>query len=182
MMNEEMEITDSLKFYINNIDKFEAIEEEYKTKNKKVINMISNAVCYSLNENEVKYQYSKGTNTFIQFYKDNWNNSNHQGVHFEVFFNTNKLVGKKIKSGVVLHIENNIDDNTLMKFKNNNITVKSNSQYVRLAYYNGEPVDKSIELDFTSYDKIQESIKIIISIIKEYRDKYERIIDSCFND
>ena len=182
MMNEEMEITDSLKFYVDNIDKFEAIEEEYKNKNKKVINMISNAVCDSLNENEVKYQYSKGTNTFIQFYKDNWDNSNHQGVHFEIFFNTSRLVGKKIKAGIVLHIENNIDDNRLLKFRNNNITTKSTSVYARLAYYNDEPIEKTIELDFTSYDKIQESIKLCIDIIKDYRDRYEKIIDDCFDD
>ena len=177
MKNEEMEITDSLKFYINNIDKFEAITEEYKNKNKKIINMLSNAITDSLNEEELKYQYSKNTNTYIQIYKDNWDNLNHQGVHFEILFETPNIVGKVFNANIVLHIEKNIKEDKLIRFKENNITVKST-----LGYYHEEPIKKTITVDFTSYDKIQQSIDLIILVFKEYALKYEKIIDKSLED
>jgi hypothetical protein len=175
MKNEEMEITESLKFYINNIDKFEAITEEYKTKNKSILNMISNAIVDSLNEEGIKYQYSKNTNKYVQIYKDNWENKNHNGVHFEILFDTVNIVGKVINADIVLHIENNIKENRLKNFEKNKITVKST-----LAYYQEEPIRKRITLDLTSFDKIQEAIELIISIFKEYALKYEKIIDKSF--
>lgn len=175
MKNEEIEITDSLKFYINNIEKFEAIEEEYKTNNKKLINMIANAVIDALNEEKTKYQFSKNTNTYIQFYKENWDNINHQGVHFEILFGTANIVGKVVNANIVLHIEKNITGDRLLKFENNNIKVKST-----LAYYNDEPIKESITLDFTSYENIQKSIELIINMLKKYAIKYESIIDESF--
>ncbi len=177
MKNEEMEITDSLKFYINNLEKFEAIEEEYKNKNKKVINMIANAVVDSLNQNDIKYQYSKNTNTYLQFYKDNWNNENHQGVHFEIMFGTSNIIGKLINANVVLHIEKNIKEDVLSRFENKSIKVKST-----LAYYNDNPVKETISLDFTSYDNIQKAIEIIINEFKKLSNQYELVIDEVLTD
>ena len=177
MKNEEMEVTDSIRFYINNIDKFKTIVEEYRNKNKATINMIANAIVDSLNEEEVRYQASKIICSFIQLYKDNWDNSNHGGVHFEISFGTQNIIGTTINADVLLHIEENIKEDRLKKFEENNITVKS-----KLAYYNGEPIKRTVSLDLTSYDNIKKSIDMLISIIKDYALKYENIIDKSFEE
>lgn len=178
MNQEEIEITDSLKFYINNIQKFERITNEYKDKNKKLLNLIANSITDTLNEEKQEYQYSKNTNTYIQFYKDNWKNEHHTGVHFELLFQPSdpNILGKKVNVDIVIHIEKSIIEEDLIELEKNGITKKGT-----LAYYHEEPIKKSIELDFTFSEKVKQSIDSIISIMKEYQDKYEEILDKCLS-
>ena len=150
MNNEEFEVSDSLLFYINNIEKFESIQQEYKTSNRNMLTMISNRIVDALNENIEKYQYTKNTNTFIQFYKENWNNKNHQGIHFEWYFTTNNVIGKEMDSIVVLHIESNITEEEKERLKEFGITTQSTT-----ACYHDIPVKESIHLSFTTPENIK---------------------------
>ena len=45
------------------------------------------------------------------------------------------------------------------------------------AYYDNMPIKKHVELDFTTSEGINKAIDIIINVIKEYKEKYENIID-----
>ena len=176
MKDQEMEITDSLKFYINNIDKFEAITNEYKDKNKRLFNLIATSVVDALNEEEVKYQATKSVVNYIQFYKSNWKNENHTGAHFEVLFkipfSSPNILGKRIDADIVLHMEHTLKENDLLNFESKGITKKSSQ-----AYYNGEPIKETVTFDFTNSAGINESINMIIDVMKKYRDRYGDIID-----
>ena len=176
MKSEEIEMSESLRFYIDNLDKFESIANDYKDKNKKLFNLISNRVLDVLNSNEIKYKSTKSVANYIQFYKDNWKNTQHTGIHFEIMFNVSyanaNVLGKKMGTDIVLHIENKIDENDLINLEVNDITKKSSQ-----ALFNNIPVKEHFELDFTTSDGINESINMIIDVLKKYRDKYEDIID-----
>lgn len=174
MRSEEIEITDSLKFYLKNQKKFENIINEYTSKNKQLVAKISqNIIDYLNSEEENKYDYSRGTNTYLQIYKSNWDNSNHQGVHFEIIFNDKSILGKQFKANLVLHIENNIKEDKWVKL--NDLGFKKISSLG--CSYNGVEVKENVELDFTNPEKINDSIKLLCESLKEYENKYEKLID-----
>ena len=182
MSDVELEITDSLRFYIENIDKFDQITNEYKSKNKLMLNKMSEEIIASLNEDGSDYDYSKNTNAYIQFYKSNWKNERHDGVHYEVVFigqnNSANLLGKKVLADIVLHIEKNITDSELKRFAENGID--KNGQSLQ-AFYNGEPIKIRVELSFITTEDIKESVNKIIFVLKDYKEKFESVIDKCLN-
>ena len=174
--NEKLEFSDSLKFYINNIDKFEMINNEYINKNKQLISNLSQAVQTILNAEENKYSYSKGIYGFIQFFKSSWKNENHTGAHFEIMFSNKNILGKKIKTEIVLHLEQSLNDEDITNFEKRGITKKGS-----LAYYDGNHIKETHVFDFSTTEKIQESIDKIANILKKYSDNYEKLIDDSLN-
>ena len=172
MNSEEMEITESLKFYIKHIDEFEKITNEYKDKNKQVKIMIAEHIISKLNEVEPVYEYSRNTNTFIQFYKSNWKNERHTGAHFEILFNDSNIVGRVINADVVLHLEGSLNSKDMERFATYGITRKST-----LAYINDEAIDIKVNMNFTSSDGINKAIDEVTNILLSYIEKYETIID-----
>ena len=174
MRSKEIEITDNLKFYLKNQKKFENIINEYESKNKQLLTKISQDIIDYLNsEEENKYSYSDNTNKYLQIYKSNWDNSNHKGVHFEISFNDKSILGKQFKSNLVLHIEGNIKKDKWVKL--NKLGFKKISSYG--CSYKGKEVKKKVELDFTNPKKINNSIKLLCESLKEYENKYEKLID-----
>ena len=172
MKNEEMEITDSINFYVNNLDKFNAIEEEYNNKNKILLNKIENEVLAAINFPNKKYNCYKSGN-YMQFYKDNWENEKHNGVHFEILFKESKIIGRMIKVNLVLHIENNITEEKLKGFKTMDITKKTSQ-----ALFKGNEIKEQLMLDFTTIKAIDESIETMQTMLLSYINKYEALIDN----
>lgn len=172
MKNEEMEISDSLKFYIENLDKFNALEEEYNNKNKMLFNKIETEVLGAINNSEKKYSCYKSGN-WMQFYKDNWNNEKHNGVHFELIFKESKIIGRKIQAFLVLHIENSITEEKLKYFKFIDITKKGSQ-----ALFKDNEIKEQIMLDFTTIEAIDESIEKIKTMMFVYVNKFELMIDN----
>lgn len=172
MKNEEMEITDSLKFYVDNLDKFNAIEEEYNNKNKMLLNKIELEVLAAINYPDKKYNCYKSGN-YIQFYKNNWENEKHNGVHFEILFKESKIIGRKIKANLVLHIENNITEERLKVLESIGITKKTSQ-----ALLNGNEIKEQVMLDFTTIEAIDESIETIKTMMLTFVNKFESLIDN----
>ena len=174
MRSEEIEITDNIKFYLKNQKKFENIINEYKSKNKQLVAKISQDIIDYLNsEEENKYNYSRGEKKYLQIYKSNWDNSNYQGVHFEIMFNDKSILGKQFKANLVLHIEKDIKEDKWVKLID--LEFKKISSYG--CSYKGVEVKKEVELDFTNPKKINDSIKLLCESLKEYENKYEKLID-----
>ena len=176
MKSEEIEMTESLRFYIDNIDKFESIAYDYKEKNKKLFNLISDNVLATLNIDNEDYKATKSVVNYIQFYKDNWKNIRHTGIHYEIMFNVPYnnayILGKKLGADMVIHIENSIDEFDLINLRKNGITKKGS-----LAYFNNIPIKEHLELDFTTSVAIKKSIDTIVNIVLEYKKQFEEIID-----
>ena len=170
--NQEIEITDSLKFYIKQIDKFTAIEDEYNSKNKILFNKICDEIIYCTNALDKQYKCYKSGN-YIQIYKTNWSNEKHNGVHFEIVFDNSKILGRQLNGSIVLHIEDNISEQQLANFKSINIT-KDGLQ----AYLNNEKIKQKVYLDFTSSESIDESINKIKVALLNFISKYENVIDN----
>jgi len=175
MKNEELEITDSLKFYVENISKFNAIEEEYNTKNKMLFNKITDEVLSFINSSERKYSCYRSGN-WMQFFKENWNNEKHNGIHFEIIFKESKVIGRIMEVSLVLHIENNIKEVILENFKNVKISKKGSQ-----AIFKDKEIKEKMTLDFTTFENIDESIEKLTVSIMDYINKYESMIDNCLN-
>lgn len=172
MKNEEMEITDSLKFYVDNLDKFNVIEEEYNNKNKILLNKIESEVLAAINFPEKKYNCYKAGN-YMQFYKDNWENEKHNGIHFEILFKESKIIGRKIKANLVLHIENNITEEKLKVLESIGITKKTSQ-----ALLNGNEIKEQVMMDFTTIETIEETIETIKTMMITFINKFESLIDN----
>lgn len=171
MKNEEIEFTDNIKFYVKELDKFRAIEEEYNNKNRLLYEKITKECNEYLNQIFGEYKTYKSYN-WIQFYKDNWNNEKHNGVHYEIIFSSYKMLGRNINASVVLHLENSIPEENLNKFKFIDITKKGNQALLK-----NKEIKETIQLDFTSNKNVDNSIKLINQSLFNIAQKYEHLID-----
>ncbi len=180
MSNEEVDFNNAVLFYMNNKDKMNQIELEYKKQNKRLFDKVKYDVLNHINEKEDKYFTieDKGTNlpTYIQYFKRNWKNEDHKGAHFELVFNTNQLLASKINCDVSLHLEGGLLEEDIEKFSKVGITRKS-FNYYKLAFMNEEPIKSSVELSFTSNEKYKESLNIIFVELDKLIDTYEKVID-----
>jgi len=173
MNNEELEVTESLKFYIKNIDKFEAITDEYNKKNKKLFEMIQKEILDYLNNISEGYTSYKNYN-FIQFFKKNWINERHMGIHYEILFNSKKLLGNVVSAQVVLHIEDDIDEVTLNKLQSKGIfKVKTTG----LDIAKNSEIRYRIKADFSSDRDIKKTIDNFKDKINKLQKEYEIKID-----
>lgn len=171
MRNEEIEITECIMFYAKEFDKITAIEDEYNIQNKKLFEKITNDIEEYMNNNFSGYKAFK-SGSYIQIFKDGWNNEKHNGVHYEVIFNSNKIIGREINADVVLHIEHSLSEEQLNGFKSVDIT-----KHGLQAFLNGEEIKTKLKLNFTSDDDINESIKLINQELLKLAQKYENLID-----
>lgn len=181
MKNEEIEYTDSIKFYIENETILNQLNNEYNELNKKIntklrfdilnyLKNLNNEYETNMDENSV----AKASN-FIQYYLPNWKNENHDGIHFEILINKGKILSKKAIVRVVLHIEDHIQGELLNKLEKNGF--KKNT------YYNGKKVEYILtNLDFTSNEKYEESKNKIIEKLELLVNKYEDTINKIIND
>lgn len=172
MKNNEIELTESIKFYVKELDRFKAIEDEYNNKNKLLFEKIANETTDYMNEIFGGYKNYKIGN-WIQFYKDSWNNEKHNGVHFEIIFSDSKILGRNINASVVLHIENNISEQRLNSFKFIDITKKGNQALLK-----NEEIKELIQLDFTSVENIEKSINKIYQSLFNLAQRYEHLVDA----
>jgi len=172
MRDEEIQISDSLRFYVENLDKFNAIEEEYNNKNKMLYNKIEKEILNELNLQDKKYNCYKSGN-WMQFYKNNWLNEKHNGVHYEIIFKDAKIIGRKIQAFLVLHIENNITEEKLKHFMSVDITKKGLQ-----AIFKGNEIKEQMSLDFTTTEATDEAIQTLKTIINTYVEKYDLMIDN----
>lgn len=171
MRNEEIEITESIKFYAKEFDRITAIEDEYNNQNKKLLEKITNDIQEYMNNNFSGYKTLRSGN-YIQIFKDGWNNEKRNGVHYEVKFKNNKIIGRKMNADVVLHIEHSLSEEQLNGFKSVDIT-KHGSQ----ALIKGEEIKTILSLNFTSSDHINKSISLINQELSKLAQKYESLID-----
>ncbi|MBR4178831.1 MAG: PD-(D/E)XK nuclease family protein [Bacilli bacterium] len=183
MKNEELDFNESILFYMNNKEKMHEIEQEYKSQNRRLHDKIRYDILNELNERRGHYltDDDKGTSprNYMQFYKDNWNNTNHMGAHFELLFHTDELLSDKIKCDVVLHLENRITENEMHEFEKRGITRNRS-----LAFDNNKnmPIKNSFELDFSSNKVYKESIYRILYELNILMDEYEGLVNSIMSN
>ena len=181
MNNEEVDFNDAVLFYMNNKDKMNQIELEYKKQNKRLFEKIKYDVLNYLNEKEDKYltDEDKGTNlgTYIQYFKKNWKNEDHRGAHLEIVFNTNQILTNKINCDVALHLEGSLPEEYIEKFSKIGITRKE-INYYKLAFKDDKPISNTIELHFISNESYKESINKIENELIKLIGEYESILDN----
>lgn len=178
MKNEKLEYNDAVMFYINNKQKMESIEQEYKKQNKKLHEKLRYDVLNYLNEfsNGYKTDDERGINprNYIQYYKDGWKNENYNGAHFEILFQNEKILSDQVECNIVLHLENHITEEYLEKLKEKGIT-KNRS----IAFDNNKnfSISYKLKLDFSSYENYDTSLQTIIEYLKKIITEYENILD-----
>lgn len=171
MKSEEIEITETVKFYIKELDKFTKIEEEYNSKNKLLLEKIATNCTDYMNNIFEGYKHHKSGN-YIQIYKDNWKNEKYNGIHFEVIFEDTKILARNINASIVLHIENSILEEILKSLNFIDIT-KRGSQ----AIFKKQEIKETIRLEFSSDETIEKSIEQIKQSLFKLAQKYEHLID-----
>jgi len=178
MKNEELDYNEAIRFYLKNKEKMNKIEEEYSNQNRRLHIKIRYDILNYLNEKKSVYltddDKSVSPRGYIQYFKNGWNNEGHAGVHYELVFNTDKLLSDKINCDVVLHIEGNITEKEMEEFNKRGIT-KNRS----LAFDNkkNEPISYRIVLDFSSLEKTNDSINMIKTVLDKLISEYENLID-----
>lgn len=178
MKNEKLEYNEAVRFYINNKQKMEEIEREYKKQNRRLYEKIRYDLLSIINKSPNKYKTdddkSIALRNYIQYYKDGWRNENHQGAHFELLFKDDKILSNNTKCDVVLHLEHNLTQEDLEKFKSKGIT-KNRS----LAFDNkkNSSISYRIDLDFSSNANYEISLKKIAQTLQNLISEYENIID-----
>lgn len=172
MRNEEIEITENIKFYAKEFDKITALLDEYNEQNNKLLNKITNDIEEYMNKNFSGYKTYKSGN-YIQIFKDVWNNEKHVGVHYEISFKSNKIIGRKMNADVVLHIEHSVSEEQLNEFKHKGIT-----KHGKKVFKDDKEIKTELNLNFTSSDDIIKSIKLINDELNKLAQKYERSIDT----
>lgn len=178
MKNEKLEYNDAVMFYINNKQKMESIEQEYKKQNKKLHEKLRYDLLNFLNEvsNGYKTDDERGINprNYIQYYKDGWKNENYNGAHFEILFQNEKILSDQVECNVVLHLEHHITEEYLEKLKEKGIT-KNRS----IAFDNNKncSISYKLQLDFSSYENYDTSLQTIIEYLKKIITEYENLLD-----
>lgn len=179
MKNDELDYNDAVTFYMNNKNKLDKIEEEYIKQNRILHIKIRYDLLNYLNELGLNYltddDKSVSPRTYIQYYKKNWENEKHNGVHFELMFHTDKILSNKVNCDIVLHLEGKIDQKIMDKFNKVGIT-KNRS----LAFDNKKnlPISYHANLDFSTIQKYNESINILKKLLIKIINEYEKIIDT----
>lgn len=181
MKNEEIEYTDSIKFYIENETILNQLNSEYTELNKKINTKLRFDILSYLKNLNNKYETDMDENStarasnYIQYYLPNWKNENRKGIHFEILINDGKVLSKNIVVTVVLHIESDIQGELLSKLEKNG--------FAKNTYYNGKKIEYVLtNLDFTSNEKYEESKNKILEKLKLLVNKYEDTINRIINN
>ena len=159
MSDNEIEIGEDVDLYIEYKDKIEKIIDNYKSQCKLVEQELVKRLERKFKE-ECGYQtfYHKTWNYF-QVWKKNWNNENHNGIHFEIFCNFSNLLGKKTKIVFAIHNES--------RTKNIYPNIKSYEITRKFDFDNLENIENSIDLIVEEFNKIiQENVDVIDKEIK----------------
>lgn len=187
-MEKNYGIDDEVKFCAKYITEINTIIKNYEHRNKILWDKISNEI--ECNFKEKGYKICQKT-WWIQIYKENWKNDNNTGVHFELGFkqgSDNKILGRENVNNVIvqLHAESRTPEKVLERLENYNIVKKSkNSLYLCKKEENGHSKEICISedvYDFSSEEKINESIEKIKNNLKVLIDQYESIIDTSFGE
>ncbi len=177
MRKEELDYNEVIQFYINNKDKMELIENEYKMQNKRLHEKLRYDILNMINDKREDYVTDDHTSitprNYIQYYQKHWYKEKYN-IHFELMFPSEKILAKNIKCDIVLHIEGKNPTEVMNKLKKYNI---SKNKSKSLANINGEPIKTVINIDFSNEDNYEKSILYIKEELVKLIDKYEKIIN-----
>ena len=185
-MEKNYGIDDEVKFCAKYMTEINTIIKNYEHRNKILWDKISNEI--ECNFKEEGYKICQKI-CWIQLYKEKWKNNNNNGVHFELGFkqgSDNKILGRENVDNVIvqLHAESGTPEKVLQRLENDNIVKKSkNSLYLCQKEENGRLKEICISkevYDFSSEEKINESIEKIEKNFKILIEQYENIIDTAF--
>ena len=185
-MEKNYGIDDEVKFCAKYMTEINTIIKNYEHRNKILWDKISNEI--ECNFKEEGYKICQKI-WWIQLYKEKWKNNNNNGVHFELGFkqgSDNKILGRENVDNVIvqLHAESGTPEKVLQRLENDNIVKKSkNSLYLCQKEENGRLKEICISkevYDFSSEEKINESIEKIEKNFKILIEQYENIIDTDF--
>ena len=144
-----------MDFYLKNKSKLDYIINKYKQQSKNIRDLLVE----SLKDTFKSFQIYASTTDFIQVFKDNWENINHTGIHFELLINTNwdSILSKEpVIVNFVIHNEKNTRD----KYTD----IKTQKLFTK-------------KLMFDNQTNIQNSIQTILDTIQLMIDKYSKFID-----
>ena len=144
----------ALKFYFENKNKLDYIIGAYKKQSHNIRQLIVDSI-----SNEFSNFKVHDTTSYIQVFKNNWENRGSTGIHFEILPNTNwdSLLGNKpIKLRFAIHNERNTKDKYL--------DIPHQSLY-------------SKEFMFDNNENIQKSIQGIVEEVRVLISRFEKEID-----
>ena len=103
-MNEaQLEITEDVEVYIDNQKIIDTMISNYKKQSEIIAEKL---------EEIVKCKFGEEFNTYInkkwgciQIWKKNWINEGHSGIHYEILWNENGIIGNNVKIIFAIHNE-----------------------------------------------------------------------------
>ena len=179
MENDELDINDTIRFYIKNKDTMSKIEQEYVKQNKRLHKKLRYDILNFINEKRNDSYYTDDDKSvfprsYIQYFKSDWKNETHTGAHFELLFHTDKLLSDEINCEIVLHLEGKITEEDMNRFSEKGI-----ARNRTLAYdlKKEKPICYAVELNFYSIEHYNNSLEKIKSLLMELIEEYEKVID-----
>lgn len=139
MSEKELEISEDIEFYIENKEKITQIENNYKKQCEIVTQKLEEKVKEKLGPEYKVYVSSSMKWQYLQVWKDNWENSNHDGIHYELWGKINELLNKETEIVFAVHNEN--------RTKNKYSNIKSvDLEKIKYRFDTSENVEISINM------------------------------------
>jgi len=140
MKENEIEIGEDVEFYIENKEKLETIANNYKKQCNIVTEKLESKIKEKFGDNYEVYVSPSMKWQFIQVWKNNWDNENHNGIHYEIWGEINQLLNTETQIVFTIHNE--------IKTKNKyiNIPPKQDLKINKYKFDTSENIENSINL------------------------------------
>lgn len=153
MKENELEISEDVEFYIENREVIEGIVKNYDKQCELVKDKLVDCI-----KNKFGNEYNiYATRTYFQIWKDSWDNTQHKGIHYEIYCDTNKIIGCNRTVNFTIH----------------------NEEKTRKIYSDIEHMKsiKKQEYKFDNSKNIENSIKQIVDEMYRIAEEYNSDID-----
>ncbi len=102
LMNEtQLEITEDVEVYIDNQEVIDTMISNYKKQSEIIAERMTEIVQKKFGEKFNVYKNGR----YIQIWRKNWINEGHDGIHYEILWNENGIIGNNVKIIFAIHNE-----------------------------------------------------------------------------
>lgn len=158
MSENELQISEDVEFYIDNRNIIDNILINYKKQCELVRNKLHEMVKNKFGEEYDTYCSKYG---YIQIWKNNWNNENYNGIHYELLCDFNHIIGYDINVKFAMHNEG-----------------KTKKIYPQIEH----KTIKENKYKFDNSKNIENSLNEIVNEIYNIAEERNMVIDEIFNN
>ena len=156
----EVEISEDIEFYIENKEKITQIENNYKKQCEIVKQKLEEKIKEKFGTGYKVYVSNSMRWQYLQIWKDNWENDNHDGIHYELFGKIKELLNKETEIVFAIHNEH--------RTKNKYTNIKSKDL-------------KTIKYQFDTSENVEMSINMIVEELYKISQENDLKIDEEIN-